>query len=54
MFLVRQENRPLSGGFDSGCEKLGFVKLGVFAWELGDRPVATSMFLPLGSIPMGP
>jgi GNAT superfamily N-acetyltransferase len=35
-------------------EKLGFIKLGVFAGELGDRPVPTSMFLPLGSIPKGP
>ena len=35
-------------------EKLGFFKLGVFAGELGDRPVPTSMFLPLGSVPKGP
>ena len=35
-------------------EKLGFIKLGVFAGELGDRPVPTSMFLPLGSVPKGP
>jgi GNAT superfamily N-acetyltransferase len=35
-------------------EKLGFVKLGVFAGEMGERPVPTSMFLPLDSVPRGP
>jgi ribosomal protein S18 acetylase RimI-like enzyme len=43
--------KPGSVGF---YEKLGFIKLGVFAGELGDRPAPSSMFLPLGSIPMGP
>ena len=35
-------------------EKLGFVKLRVFGGEMGERPVPTSMFLPLGSVPRGP
>ena len=43
--------KPGAVGF---YEKLGFIQLGVFAGELGDRPVPTSMFLPLGSVPKGP
>ena len=34
-------------------EKLGFLKIGVLAGELGDRPLPTALFLPLGSVPLG-
>jgi len=48
--LVLVDTKLEAGGF---YEKLGFIKLGVFAGELGDRPVPTSMCLPLGSMPQG-
>lgn len=48
---VLVDAKPGAVGF---YEKLGFIKIGVFAGELADRPVPTSRFLPLGSVPKGP